>query len=162
LTTTPYIIGGGIDGRERLRVLSRAMAPLTGSLLDRVGVARGMACLDAGCGGGDVTLELSRRVGRAGRVVGIDIDQTQLALAREEAAAAGRQNVEYYEHDVTRDDPEGGFDLVFARFLLTHMPDPAAACRRLARAVRPGGLLAVEDIDFSGAFCHPWSEAYRR
>ena len=48
------------------------------------------------------------------------------------------------------------------RFLLTHLVDPAAACRRIAAALRPGGTAIVEDVDFRGSFCHPDSPAYRR
>ena len=81
--TGRYIIRGGIEGRERLRVLARAMQPTTSALLDRVGVTPGMACLDVGCGGGDVTLELARRVIPGGSAVGADLDETKLSLARE-------------------------------------------------------------------------------
>src|SRR5438876_9709070 len=90
-----YIIRGGVEGRERLRLLSRILRPTTLALFDRVGVRPGMRCLDVGCGGGDVTLELGRLVGPAGRVVGIDIDATKLDLARQEAAAHGVAIVEF-------------------------------------------------------------------
>src|SRR4051812_22453383 len=95
----PYIIRGGLAGRERLRVLARAMHPTTAALLDRVGVAPGMDCLDVGCGGGDVTRELARRVAPAGHAVGMDRDVAKLAIAREEAAS-DTGAVEYREGDV--------------------------------------------------------------
>src|SRR4029077_21232932 len=47
-------------------------------------------------------------------------------------------------------------------FLLTHLPDPAAALANLARSLPPGGRIAVEDIDFSGCFCHPANESHSR
>jgi SAM-dependent methyltransferase len=156
-----YIIRGGLSGRERLRVISRVLRPTTLALLDRVGVPEGARCLDAGCGGGDVTLELAGRAGSTGRVVGVDFDNEKLAMARTEAGAAGR-NVEYRRADVTTEDPGAGFDLVYTRFLLTHLRDPAGACDRLRRALRPGGAVIVEDIDLSGSFCHPDCPAYRR
>jgi 2-polyprenyl-3-methyl-5-hydroxy-6-metoxy-1,4-benzoquinol methylase len=49
------------------------------------------------------------------------------------------------------------FDIVYARFLLTHLSDPADAVNAFHRHLRPGGLLAVEDIDFSGYFTYPES-----
>ena len=85
-----YVIRGGIEGRERLRVLSRVMQPTTLSLFNRVNVKRGMVCLDVGCGGGDVTFNLAQMVGSEGRVVGADIDETKLQLARQEAEAQKR------------------------------------------------------------------------
>ena len=50
---------------------------------------------------------------------------------------------------------EGKFDFIHARFLLSHLPDPAAALGRMRRGLRPGGVLAVEDVDFSGHFAYP-------
>ena len=158
---SPYIIRGGLSGRERLRVISRVMRPTTLALLDRVGVPEGARCLDVGCGGGDVALELAARAGSTGRVVGVDLDDEKLAIARTEAAAAGA-GVEYRRADVTTDDLGAELDLVYTRFLLTHLRDPAGACDRLHRALGPGGAVVVEDIDFRGCVCHPDSAAYRR
>ncbi len=80
-----YIIRGGVEGRERLRILARVMLPTTLSLFDRVGITPGVVSLDVGCGGGDVTFELAQLVGPEGRAVGSDIDETKLELARREA-----------------------------------------------------------------------------
>ena len=82
-----YVIRGGVEGRERLRVLSRVMQPTTLSLFHRVNVKPGMVCLDVGCGGGDVTFDLAQMVGSEGRVIGTDIDDTKLQLARRDAEA---------------------------------------------------------------------------
>ncbi len=57
------MIRGGKRGYERLQVLARSWLPTTSALLDRVRPGPGMSCLDLGCGGGDVTFELARRVG---------------------------------------------------------------------------------------------------
>src|SRR5262245_57235678 len=90
-----YIIRGGLRGRERLRLVARVMAPSTTELLDRVGIAQHADCLDVGCGGGDVTLELARRA-RAGRIVGIDLDEAKLEIARAEAREAVADNIDYH------------------------------------------------------------------
>jgi 2-polyprenyl-3-methyl-5-hydroxy-6-metoxy-1,4-benzoquinol methylase len=57
-----YVIATGRKGRDRLRVLTRVFAETTTRLLDGVDIQRGMVCLDAGCGGGDITCDLARRV----------------------------------------------------------------------------------------------------
>jgi SAM-dependent methyltransferase len=159
-TTSTYRLRGGVAGRERLRVLSRVMETMTTGLLDRLDVGPGARCLDVGCGGGDVTLALARRVGTRGEVVGVDIDEVKLQLARDEAADAGVDNVEYRAASVDELPGDGGFDLVYARFLLTHLPDPGAALRSMIGAARPGAYVAVEDIDYAVGFCHPPCAAY--
>lgn len=171
-TTDHYAIRGGVEGRERLRLLSRVMHPTTVALFDRLGIGPGLACLDVGCGGGDVTLELARLVAPTGRVVGVDVDETKLDLARQEADEAGVPNVAYQLLDIRTQDVETdptwigpawtGFDVVYARFLLSHLAEPARAVGAFHRHVRPGGRVVVEDIDFSGSFTWPESAAHRR
>ena len=156
-----YIIRGGPEGRERLRLVARVMAPATGALLDRVGVADDATCLDVGSGGGDVTLELARRA-RSGRVVGIDVDEAKIEIARAEAREAGIDNVEYRCEDLRSAELGSAFDIVHARFVLTHLTDPQAAADGLVRALRPGGVLVVQDIDYSGSFCEPRHPSFER
>jgi len=157
-----YAIRGGIEGRERFKVLSRVMHSSTTALLERLGVGDGMACLDLGCGGGDVTLELGRRVGPHGRAVGADLDETKLDLARRESDEQRIRNVEFHLLDIQRQYVGSDFDVVYARFLLTHLDDPLRALAAMCRQLRPGGLAIVEDIDVSGCFTYPESEAFRR
>jgi predicted O-methyltransferase YrrM len=157
-----YVIRGGLAGRERLRVLARIQAAPTIRLLQRVRIPRGARCLDAGCGGGDVALQLARIAGPDGEAVGIDRDEVKLELARAEARDSGLDNVSYRVADVNVLTAEHEFDVVYSRFLLAHLADPAAALERLVAAARPGALVVLEDIDFTGPFCHPESRAYRR
>jgi len=157
-----YVIRGGVEGRERLRILARVMQPTTSSLFDRVRIDAGMACLDVGCGGGDVTLDLARRVGPEGRVVGWDIDETKLGLARREAEEQGLGNVNFRLSDISHGEADGEFDAVYARFLLTHLKDPAGALTGMRQMLRPGGVAIVEDIDSTGYFCHPDAAALWR
>jgi SAM-dependent methyltransferase len=135
----------------------------TTSLFDRVGINEGQLCLDVGCGGGDVTLELARRIGPRGKAVGVDIDETQLDIARREADAQGIRNVEFRLFDIRAAD-EGigsGFDVVYARFLLTHLEN-LRAIAAFYRYLCPGGLAILEDIDFDGYFTYPESKAFQR
>lgn len=162
MSTPHYAIQGGLPGRERLRVLSRVMHPTTTALFDRLNVGPGLTCLDVGCGGGDVTLELARRVAPAGRVVGVDVDEAKLDLARQEAAGAGLGNVTYQQLDVRTQTVGEYFDVVYARFLLSHLDDPSRVLGSFHQHLRPGGLVVVEDVDFTGHFTWPESPAARR
>ncbi len=150
-----YVIRGGAEGRERLRTLSRIMQPTTLALLHRAGARPGMICLDAGCGGGDVVFDLARIVGPNGKVIGMDFDEKKLQIARDEAEAAHLANVEFQAADLTKHDHTQEFDLIHARFLLTHLPNPETVLAKMHQALRPGGVIVVEDIDFDGYFCYP-------
>jgi SAM-dependent methyltransferase len=151
-----------VEGRERLRLLADVMGPSTRALLDDVGIRAGSRCLDVGCGAGDVTFELARDAGPAGRVVGVDLDPTQLAGARREAARQGLSNITFAERDVVEWEPEESFDVVYARFLLTHLANPGGLLTALRRRIVPGGVIIIEDIDFRGHFAEPDCPALRR
>ena len=158
-----YVIRGGTEGRERLRLLARVMRPTTLALLDQAGLAEGMTCLDVGSGGGDVTLDMARRVGPGGRVVGVDMDDVKLVIARGEAAAEGLDNVTFRRIDAgALADAGGPYDLVFSRFLLSHLADPEGVIAGMLGRLAPGGLLVVEDIDSRGADLFPDEPALRR
>jgi ubiquinone/menaquinone biosynthesis C-methylase UbiE len=157
-----YVIRGGQHGRERLRVMSRVLRPTTVALLRELHLGDGLCCLDAGCGGGDTSLELARMVGPSGRVVGIDIDATKLEMARREAADQGVANVEFCVVDIREAPAVPTYDVVYSRFLLTHLRDPQEMVASFYQQLRPGGSIALEDIDFSGLFVHPPNAAFQR
>jgi SAM-dependent methyltransferase len=158
-----YAIKGGQSGRERLRVLSHIRQGATLDLLDKIGVRPGMSCLDVGCGGGEVSRELARRVGASGRVVGLDVNPTQLEIVRTETIAQKFLNIDYRVADAAAPPSNlGRFDVVYTRFLLCHLKRPAEALSWMVSSLKPGGVLAIEDCDFSGYFCHPPSPAFDR
>jgi len=157
-----YIIRGGVEGRERLRILSRVMRPTTLALLQRVGIRPGMTCLEVGCGGGDLAFDMARMVAPGGRVLGTDFDETKLTIAKREAEEQQLTNLDFRFADITKDEPEQEFDLVHVRFVLTHLVNPDQALLNIRQALLPGGILAVEDIDFRGYFCYPDNDAIWR
>lgn len=157
-----YVIRGGIQGRERLRVLASVMQKSELAFLDRLDLTNGMSCLDAGCGGGDVTRELARRVAPTGKATGTDIDETKLQIAREESELRQIENIEFRLSDVGDGFVAPAFDVIYSRFLLSHLRDPVETVKSFLKQLRPGGILALEDIDFSGSFAYPESQAFQR
>jgi SAM-dependent methyltransferase len=159
---TSYVIRGGQEGRNRLRIVSRALSASTLNLLTNAGIRPGSACLDVGCGGGDVTLAMAQVVRPAGTVTGVDIDATKMQLAQHDAERETLSNVRFLVLGVDQLDHEAEYDLVYARFLLTHLRHPIDALQRMARAAKPGGVVIVEDIDHSASFSHPACPALER
>jgi 2-polyprenyl-3-methyl-5-hydroxy-6-metoxy-1,4-benzoquinol methylase len=153
-----YAIGGGGEGRERLRVLSQVLLPTTTRLLDRFSISSSARCLDVGCGGGDVTALLAAR-SPDGAVVGTDIDAIKLELARPTLPS----HVELRVEDIATTVASGAhYDLVYARFVLSHLGDAASWVARLASLLDAGGWLVLEDTHVSGAFCSPRSASFDR
>jgi len=157
-----YAIRGGNEGKERLDVLARVLLPTTTQLLERVDLIRGMKCLDVGCGGGHVAILMARIVGPEGRVIGTDTDPEILALAREDAKAAKATNVEFQQQDACACLWHNEFDVVYARFLLSHLDEPKNCLAAMVEACLPRGTIVIEDTDFSGSFCYPACPAYER
>lgn len=126
---------------ERQDTLDIVLAPISQALFDRARVAEGERVIDIGCGCGATTVELVRRVGPAGGVLGVDISAPMLARARERAPAG--LPVEFVLADATVHDFEThGADLLFSRFGVMFFADPALSFANMRRALRPGGRLA--------------------
>jgi SAM-dependent methyltransferase len=164
-----YVIRGGREGADRLQVLARSWAPTTLALLDRAGLGPGQRCVDLGCGGGDVTLEMAEIVGPTGHVVGVDLDPVTVQVGRERAAARDLTNVEFVVSNLYDWSEPDAYDLAYSRNVLQHLSRPVDLLQAMWAAVRPGGAVVVEDADFEGSFCYPpnagfdfWVDRYQR
>lgn len=121
--------------------IDRQIRPLGLAAMDRLDPRPGERVLDVGCGCGDSSLELARRVGPEGEVLGLDISAPMLEVARERARAAGARNLVFQEADVQTATLPGDRDAVFSRFGVMFFADPTAAFANLRSALRPGGRL---------------------
>lgn len=144
-----YIHGTRPEEQRRLSVLNRL---LNEASLRQMRVRSGERILDVGSGLGQLTRALARAAGPEGSVIGVERDPEQMDEARRQATADGEGNlVEFRVGDAVDlplgDDEWGTFDLVHARFLLEHVPDPMAVLRAMVRAARPGGRIVLEDDD---------------
>jgi hypothetical protein len=74
----------------------------------------------------------------------------------------GLTNVEFRPASVTEWTEPATYDIVYGRFILSHLADRVAIVRRMCEALRPGGVLILEDIDFTGASSYPINAAYER
>ncbi|WP_371656022.1 MULTISPECIES: class I SAM-dependent methyltransferase [unclassified Streptomyces] len=115
--------------------------PAYAAAVAELGLRSGAVVLDAGCGTGRALPPLRDAVGPGGTVLGLDLTPEML----EAAVRAGRGRAGWLAlGDVTRLPLRaGGLDAVFGAGLISHLPEPEANLRELARVVRPGGQLAL-------------------
>jgi SAM-dependent methyltransferase len=131
------------DERRRLAGLEATLDPGTQQHLTRLGVGPGTRCLEIGAGGGSIAFWLAGSVQPGGRVVATDLEPDFL-----QSEAANHPGLEVLRHDLMAEELPTGFDVVHARWLVEWMPDKQAALRRMVSALRPGGVLLVEEPDF--------------
>jgi hypothetical protein len=145
-----YVLGHSEVEHRRLEFQAALIAPITRRLLVDAGLRQGMHVLDVGTGRGDVAFIAADIVGENGSVTGIDSAPRAIATARERAAVASRLNVSFEEGDPVAFEPASPLDAVVGRYVLQFLPDPAAVLRRLSGHLRPGGIVAFHEIDWTG------------
>jgi ubiquinone/menaquinone biosynthesis C-methylase UbiE len=115
----------------------------------------GMNLLDCGCGPGTITVGLAQAT-FPGNVTGVDLEQSQLDLARESAAKLGLTNAKFERCDVYelpyQDDL---FDAAFSHAMLEHMHDPLEVLKEMRRVLKPGGLMGIRSIDLAATLISP-------
>lgn len=123
-------------------MINAQIAPLGMLTMEHLRVAHDERALDVGCGCGATSLEIARRVGANGHVLGIDICSVMLARAESAAEVAGIHNVRFENADAqTYAFPGAAFDVLYSRFGVMFFSDPTAAFRNLLGALVPGGRL---------------------
>lgn len=127
--------------QRRLRLLEQSFDAGTIRRLQAAGVEPGWRCLEAGGGAGSITQWLCSQVGPDGLVLAVDLDTRFLDQLDE-------PNLDVQRMDLRTDElPRDSFDLVHARALLMHIPQRQQILDGLVAALRPGGVLLVEDAD---------------
>jgi ubiquinone/menaquinone biosynthesis C-methylase UbiE len=112
--------------------------------IERLQLATGQRVLDVCCGSGASAIPAAEMVGPNGSVIGVDLAENLLELARDKAKQRGLENIEFRSADMTQlPFDEGSFDAVVCVFGIFFVPDMEAAVRELKRVLRPGGKLAI-------------------
>ncbi len=144
-----YTMGRSESETDRLIKQSELYDDVTRRFFLRSGIAKGMKVLDVGSGAGDVALTLAEFVGDEGTVVGVDVNADILETAKARAAEANFTNVEFIAGDTRTLELPKDFDAIVGRLVLMYMGEPADALRHLVSHLRPGGIVAFQEVDFS-------------
>lgn len=122
----------------------RADRHISERLVELAGVRAGSRVLDIAAGYGEPALTAARRAGPEGRVVATDISAEMLAFARERAAVAGLDNLEFVQSDASGlDFAPGSFDAAVSRWGIIFEPDAEAAAARIRGFLKPGARMAI-------------------
>jgi SAM-dependent methyltransferase len=143
------------------RVWAQTWCSASAALLDRIGVQPGAICADIGCGGEGILPLLHQRAGQDGCVIGVDRDGDALAAAEHLCKVEALTSVRLIHEDVLHLTlPRDVFDLVHARFLLASLLRPERGVQTLVDLARPGGIVALQEIDHASWSLRPQPAAW--
>ena len=115
----------------------------------------GLRVLDFGCGPGTISVGLARAVA-PGELHGVDMEESQVDLARSMAKANGQDNSIFHVGDVTNLPFEDGFfDVAHCHGVLTHVPDTQATLAEVKRVLKPGGIIGCREFICDSSFMTP-------
>jgi trans-aconitate 2-methyltransferase len=138
-----YTFGDSDLAAERLRLLAEAFGPSSRAFASRLGREPVRVAIDLGCGPG-YTTALLHAATRAPATIGLDNSPRFLARAWRQSS----RGVAFAEHDIARVPfPAPPADLIYGRFVVTHLSDAGAAIARWSSAITPRGRLALEEVD---------------
>lgn len=151
-----YPLGGTDTERDRLVNQALQYEPTANWLLDQIGVQPGWRAVDIGCGPIGILNLLSARVSPRGAVVGLEREPRFVEMARSEIDKRGLTNVTIVQADGLNTGLEkGSFDLVHERLVLINVSAREAFLTEMLSLLRPGGIVALEDVDNVSWLCQP-------
>lgn len=165
-TPSSYVLGQSAQEHERLMFQSRILRPYTERYFRAAGLREGMRVLDIGSGMGDVAMLAGDIVGPGGQVLGIDFDGSALEFATRRAVQHGCSRwVSFEETPISDFSSSEPFDALVGRYILLYQADAADTLRRLLQFVKPGGIVAFHELDFSRSRtsdppCPLWDRTY--
>ncbi len=158
-----YLLGVDRTELDRLRFQHGVWKPVTDAFLDRIGVRAGWKCLDVGAGPGLVTIDLRDRVGEEGEVTALEPSQLYREYLRSEVRRRGHSNVHILEGTAeTSALGAGRYDLIFSRWVIAFVQDAERFLHPLFDALRPGGVIAIQDYMYEGLALFPRGGAFDR
>ena len=136
------LAGSGPVSYERYQVPS-VFGPLARMILQHIALRPGQRVLDVACGTGVVARQAAPILGPTGSIVGVDVNENMLDVAREHAPTGGAP-VEWRQGDAASlPAPDADFDIVLCQQGLQFFPDKAGALREMHRVLKPGGLVGL-------------------
>jgi ubiquinone/menaquinone biosynthesis C-methylase UbiE len=162
MTNPRYVLGHSDFELQRLARQAQFLEPTTREYFRIAGMAPGMRVLDVGSGTGAVAFLAADLVGPQGEVVGTDVAPAAISAARKAAVAGGHAQVSFRERDPGEMVFDRAFDFVVGRYVLWAQADPGGMLRKLAKHLRPGGVILFHELDWSFVRSEPAVPIYDR
>ena len=159
-----YVLGTRDAELMRLGLQHRLWSEQTFACWNRCGIRPGSVVLDVGSGPGYTAFDLIPLVGPSGRVIAVDESERFIEYVSSRAVTLGVENLETSVQDVqSLRVPAASVDAAYARWVLCFVPRPEDVVSGVAKALKPGGVLAVQDyINWAALTLSPRSEAFLR
>lgn len=144
---------GGSKWVENIDFVEGMLTPLNEKLISALRAEEGETVLDVGCGGGKTSIEIAGQVGSEGRVLGLDVSEPILNVARERGVSIG--NLDFQQHDAASAElGSEQYDLITSRFGVMFFDDPVQAFSNLHGALKTTGRLVF--LCWRGVEENPW------
>ena len=151
-----YFLGHSSTEQRRLQQQAEELGADSMWLFDQLRLSPGCRVVEIGCGPQGCLQILAERVGPAGSVVGVEVSEEAVTLARAFVAQCRLGCVDVRHGDAKATGlPRNTFDLATARLVLINVPEPEAIVAEMAALVRPGGVVALHEADWEMALCDP-------
>lgn len=159
-SSNDYILGHTQPELDRLISQGKFIGDLTKHVLRLAGINSGLRVLDIGCGAGDVSFLARSLVGPDGAVIGVDRSPDAIAVARQRAQNAHLSNVEFIATDLDKLTLGQPVDALIGRLVLMYFPKPAVVLRYLLTFVKPGGIVAFQELDMESVVAQPMCDEF--
>lgn len=149
-----YTLATGYAAEERLTLQDTIASKTSRQHLLEAKLSKGKIVCDLGCGNGRMTEFLATTVGDTGHVYAIDVSKAQLAIAEKYIQSKQLNNVTFVLSDINQSSSllTGIADIIYSRFLLMHLPDPALAIQNMKKMLKQGGIIASQESILSTCF----------
>jgi len=158
-----YILGTGKAASKKLDMQQEILREGSYKHLEKAGLSEGQVVWDIGCGGGAMTSYLAKVVGARGRVYAIDKSEELLEIARAKIKSEGLENVTFIQGDIRsqKDLSMGTADLIYMRFVLTHVKDPEVVINIGKNLLKDGGVALSQEPILSTYYNSSKHEIFR-
>ncbi len=162
-SASEYVWGTNLTEQQRLIQQVELYVPEASWLLDHLQIRRGSRVVDLGCGPLGILDLLAERVGPEGEVLGVELESRFVEMAKGLMTERKLDVVRVIQGDAAATGLPSDFsDLAHGRLLLIVVPEPERVVAEMVRLVRPGGVIAVEEVDVYSWICEPSHPAWTR